>query len=237
MGKIPEYFIGYLWEKGRKERNQDALAFWWMNKKNKHSLMGVVCDGIGGLQEGENASTYVVRQLVSWFLSEGYCEKRISVMERRIRQLLYQLHTELKEYGQKKEIALGSTASLFIVKNKSLLWVHIGDSRIYYYKRGKVKRLTRDHKEKNGALNRAVGVGQWKLPDMGRIHLGKKERILICTDGFYRGMREEDLKILMARQGLESDTASRMLKQIYQKKRSMGESDDISALFLGFQEG
>ena len=34
--------------------------------------MAVICDGIGGLSKGEEASSYVVRQLTNWFMSEGY---------------------------------------------------------------------------------------------------------------------------------------------------------------------
>ena len=32
----------------------------------------MVCDGIGGLSKGEEASAYVVRQVSNWYMSEGY---------------------------------------------------------------------------------------------------------------------------------------------------------------------
>ncbi|MBR5577424.1 MAG: serine/threonine-protein phosphatase [Lachnospiraceae bacterium] len=236
MGRMPEYFVGCLWEKGKKEKNQDSLAFWWMNKNFHHCLLGVICDGIGGLSEGENASTYAVKQLVAWFLSEGYYEKNLRLLEKRIQQLLYQLHFEIKEYGREKRITLGTTISLFLVRDRQLLWVHFGDSRIYLLKKSKLIQLTRDHKENNGALNKALGTGEWALPDMGRIKLGNKDRILVCSDGFYRGLEMEEIRTLLKRNVRENETAERMLKLIYQKKCAMGERDDISAIFLGFRE-
>lgn len=234
MGK-QEYFMAHLWEKGKKEKNQDSLAFWWMNKKGHHCLLGIVCDGIGGLEEGENASTYAVKQIVAWFLSEGYRENKLSLLRQRIQQIAYQIHQELTSYGEERGISLGTTMTLFLVRDGKVLWAHWGDSRIYFLKRGKVKRLTTDHKEKKGALTRALGVGEWSLPEMGKVRLLKRDRILLCTDGFYRGLSEEEIKTVMARKIENNQTAERILKQIYQKKRSMGEKDDISVIYLGYR--
>ena len=62
--------------------------------------MGIICDGIGGLQEGENASGYVVRQMASWFFARGCRIRGKKKLETEINQLTFQIHEELKAYGE-----------------------------------------------------------------------------------------------------------------------------------------
>ena len=83
-----KYFSACLWERGKRKINQDSLAFWWVNKGKKNHFFGIVCDGIGGLMEGENASTYVVCQLVSWYMADGYRQHNKELIKKQIQQLL-----------------------------------------------------------------------------------------------------------------------------------------------------
>lgn len=232
-----EYFISYLWEKGKREVNQDAIAFWWMRKKKYHCMLGIVCDGIGGLKEGENASTYLVKHIVAWFLSEGYSEKRFRVIRYRLQQIFFQVHHELRRYGKEKNIETGTTATFFIIKGKRYLWGHCGDSRLYHFRGKKMKLVTRDHKDKRGILERAIGAGEWKLLDVGTGKLGRKDKLLLCTDGFYRGLGRDELYHFMEKEVKNDEAAERMLKLMLQKKQSMEEKDNISAIYLGYGGG
>ena len=228
-----EYFIGHLWDGGKRDINQDALGFWWMRKKKSHCFLGVICDGIGGLQEGENASTYVLKHIISWFLSEGYKEKRCSVIRYRIQQIFFQIHCELKNYGKEKNIETGTTVTFFIIKGKRYIWGHCGDTRLYHFRNKDIKLVTKDHKNRAGALERAIGVGEWQLLDIGIGRFRKKDKLLLCTDGFYRGVTKEDLKHFMEKEIEDCEKADRMLKLMLQKKQSMGEKDNISAIYFG----
>ena len=228
-----EFFCGHLWEKGKREKNEDSLAYWHMKKGNKHQILAIICDGIGGLAEGEQASSYVVRQIVNWFMTEGYKINKIKKVENRIQQLVYQLHEELKDYGKEKHIRLGTTMTLLWMENSRYLWVHCGDCRLYQIRKGKVRKLTQEHCEKNGAVNQAIGVGEWKLLAVGKGKIRLGEFFLLCTDGFYRKLDGEILSILAKRNVKEEEQVNRILKQIYQKKIFMGENDNISALCLG----
>lgn len=228
-----EYYVGHLWEQGKRERNQDALAFWWMRKKKCNCFLGIVCDGIGGLKEGENASSYLTKHVVAWFLSEGYREKRVSVIRYRLQQLCFQVHNELKKYGKEKGIQTGTTVTFFLIQKNRYIWGHCGDSRLYHFHKKKIRLITKDHKHKTGALERAIGTGEWKLLDMGVGRFRKKDKILLCTDGFYRGISNEDFNSFMEKEVRGSEEAQRMLKLIQQKKESMGEKDNISAIYFG----
>lgn len=222
-----------MWEKGYREKNQDSLAFWHLRKGKNHKVMAVLCDGIGGLEKGEEASSYVVRQLTNWFLSEGY-KMNLKKQKKMIQQLCFQIHQELVDYGSENIIRLGTTVAVVLMEDKKIIWLYSGDCRIYLLRKRKVKQLTEEHHDKNGNLNRAVGVGQWYLFCGGQKKLGKRERILICSDGFYRNLSKEELRIWNKKEIRNNEQADRMLKQIYQKKISAGEQDNISALYFGY---
>ena len=67
-------------------------------------------------------------------------------------------------------------------------------------------------------------------------HLDNNFEILVCSDGFYRNLDKEELRIWNQRMVDSNAKADRMLKQIFQKKISAGERDNISALYFGYTE-
>ena len=233
IGKRWNLFCGYLWETGTRERNEDSLAFWHMRSAKKEKVMAVICDGIGGLPQGEQASSYVVRQMANWFMSGGY---RLSSKRRQntVQSFLFQLHEEIREYGKDKGISLGTTATIVFMENYKLYWFHCGDCRLYLLRNRKVKQLTGEHQDRQGNLTRAIGVGSWNLLESGSLKLKKKDRILMCPDGLYRNLDKKELK-LWSEKAVDSDEqAGRMLKQLFQKKMSLGEKDNLSALYFGY---
>lgn len=206
-----------------------------MKKGRKQQVMAIICDGIGGLPQGEQASSYVVRQLANWFMSEGY-KLREQKQSKKLQQLCFQIHEEIKDYGQENSICLGTTATIVLMSNRKVRWFHIGDCRLYLVQDKRIKKLTAEHHEKNGHLNRAIGVGEWHLPLTGSRRLRKEDKFLLCTDGFYRNLDKEELRIWGKRK-IDSDVqADRMLRQMFQKKIALGEKDNISALYFGRTE-
>ena len=222
-----------MWEKGSREQNEDSLAFWHMKRGQKHRGMAVVCDGIGGLPQGEQASSYVVRQLANWFMTEGYKLKSVK-QQKVVQQLCFQIHKEIEDYGKENKIRLGTTIAVVLMDDRKIYWLYTGDCRFYLLRERIVKQLTIEHHDKKGNLNRAIGVGEWHLLSTGDRKIRNGDRFLLCTDGFYRNLDKEELRI-WNRRSIESDVqADRMLKQIFQKKISAGEKDNISALYFGY---
>lgn len=197
--------------------------------------MAVICDGIGGLPQGEEASSYVVRQLANWYMTEGY---RLNIKKQKnvLQQLCFQMHKEIKEFGIEKKVQLGTTVAVVLIENRKAYWFYTGDCRIYLIRNTKVRKLTKEHHDKAGNLNRAIGVGEWHLLCEDRRNIRKGDKFLLCTDGFYRNLAQEELRIWGKRK-MESDgQAERMLKQIFQKKINNGEKDNISAIYFGYMD-
>lgn len=226
-----QYLSACFWNIGCREKNEDSIAFWQLCQGKRNRILGVVCDGIGGLAEGENASGYVVRQLAAWFVTKGYKIQKKKKLKAALQQLFFQLHEDIREYGRRKGISLGTTVSFFVMIGNRYVWGQAGDSRLYGIYRGKVTRVSVDDKEPGGALTKAIGVGDWKAPTFGKGRLRKGEALLLCSDGFYRGFKKEELEACLGRKAETPEQAERRLRQLGQRKLAKGEQDNISALY------
>ena len=151
-----------------------------------------------------------------------------------LQQFLFQIHEEIKEYGKEIGSSLGTTVTLVLMDDFRVHWFHCGDSRLYLFRGRKVKRLTTEHQNKKGNLNRAIGVGEWRVLDSGRLRIRRKDKILLCSDGLYRNMDSKELQMWGQRKVENDEQARRMLKQLFQKKVSQGEKDNLSAIFFGY---
>ena len=60
----------YLWEKGECETNEDSLVLQQVETRVGTVTLAAVCDGVGGLKEGETASGYMAEMLIVWFYKE-----------------------------------------------------------------------------------------------------------------------------------------------------------------------
>ena len=79
-------------------------------------------------------------------------------------------------------------------------------------------------------------MGEWYLLCGGMGKIKKGEKLLLCTDGFYRNLDREELRVWGKRKVDSDRMADRMLRQIFQKKINGGERDNISALYFGYIE-
>ncbi|MDE6712349.1 MAG: protein phosphatase 2C domain-containing protein, partial [Lachnospiraceae bacterium] len=126
---------GCLYERGQRESNQDSIALHKIVTLYGETVLAVVCDGMGGMDEGETASGYVTERLSCWFYEELplLLERRLGMkwIARAIERKLFHLHIDLKEYGKRKRIVTGTTVSILLVIDKKYLICHLGDSVIY----------------------------------------------------------------------------------------------------------
>ena len=66
-----EYIAGYYTDKGIKKRiNQDSLCIRKAVYKGKQLMFAIVCDGMGGLTNGEEASAVVVHVFAEAFVKQ-----------------------------------------------------------------------------------------------------------------------------------------------------------------------
>ena len=125
-----------------RETNEDkAIAL--MHPKNKNIKLLAVADGMGGKEDGELASNYIVNSLEKWFKNKSIKTLNNTVeLEKLVKSYVKRLNTALvRKYGDNH---LGSTLTLAIINKKHTLFINCGDSRGYIYKKNELFQVTSD---------------------------------------------------------------------------------------------
>ena len=101
-----EYITNAYWEKGNVYPiNEDSLLLLQALTIRGRILLAAVCDGIGGMEQGECASGYLIEELITWFY-DGLIpavgkKKPIWVIKRSLQRKLYQIWRRIEIYGDK----------------------------------------------------------------------------------------------------------------------------------------
>ncbi len=216
--------------------NQDSIALQQAYTHYGRLFMATVSDGIGGLSEGENASGYICEKLIENFhrqlLPLAERGKGIKAFQRNLLRVFYEMRQNLARYGTERDIDLGATVSLLLLWKGKYLILHIGDSRIYLYRKNKRNVLTVDHRDKYGRLTKCMGSFPFQVPYMrvGKAH--GKSGFLLCTDGFYRKQSEESMGLLEPVQIDEEQQIDGRLGEMARWGMKRGEKDNMSAVYV-----
>lgn len=192
----------YWWRGCMGEVNQDSLTLQHATVQGSDVLLAAVCDGIGSLTASEQAGAIAVRQLTKWFtanllglLATGKrCEKELILLA--LQRQVYHIQELLLKFQQKHKLITGTTLSCLLICKGYYFVVHIGDSRIYtwkkrwYLRQPKLRRITMDDEDEKGRLTACLGV-ECRDPafyDIGKVKKGTV--FMLCTDGFYKGMKD-----------------------------------------------
>ena len=232
-------------DKGRyRGANQDTYACKVLSPQLAY---GVVCDGMGGEQGGEVASATACAQIVRSL--EGL---RSDMDSRSLSSLLESALTTanaivLEQAGKHAHLeGMGTTAVVAVVLGDRLYHCHVGDSRVYLLRGDTITRLTRDHTvvqvlmdrgeitaaeaevhPKRHYITRAVGVMDWQTPDFGETVLQAGDVVLLCSDGLYNMVDEEEL-------GRLGQQAARQIRPeiLINRANELGGIDNITAILI-----
>ena len=212
-------------ECGNRRRNEDAIGI-----RVEHDRTGlfVVCDGMGGLQKGDEASRCVVEAFLKCW-DEQKAKESISQMIEKATHLAKESvdNIDCRETG--------STMVLAAVNGNTLTMAHLGDSRGYLYRKGKgIVYQTKDHI--------TIGEEGWpyvskgffsfrdvEMPEIKEFKLENGDRILLCSDGVSGFIKEDELvKTCLAVTDIEK--ATEMLKAVCTSRSY----DNYSAIVIDF---
>lgn len=240
-----------------RETNQDSMCLKHALTDQGEVVMGVVCDGMGGLANGELASAEVVRAFSGWFEKElpqllkmADCEEEICY---RWERLIQEQNQNIVSYGRSRGTQLGTTATamIFLPGGRYIL-AHVGDTRAYRITQWSAEQLTVDHslaeqRFRAGELTRAeaeqhmdrnvlvrsVGALRTVKPDVSRGRAAAGECYLLCTDGFRHEITEDELFRSFAPDAVRDEAElSSVLERMTRLNIERGETDNISALAI-----
>lgn len=107
-----------------------------------------VADGLGGRQDGEKISNYVIKWIINWF--ENIDIQKINDISKLKTELMY-MRYDIKSNLDFSFIAATTLSLALIGKNKTLI-ANIGDSRIYTLENSHLQKETRDDSEVQNLL-------------------------------------------------------------------------------------
>ncbi|MGD9725507.1 MAG: protein phosphatase 2C domain-containing protein [Gammaproteobacteria bacterium] len=168
----------------------------------EHTVL-VLADGMGGHSGGNTASAIVVREFI-----ESY-QKKDGLVTDRLRESLDDANAGIASAisGDPKLAGMGSTLVAAVVSSKGLEWVSVGDSPLWLYRKGQLRRLNADHSmapvlndmvetglispedaqsdSKRHGLRSAVCGDRMKYVDVSSqpVALQTSDRILVASDG------------------------------------------------------
>lgn len=251
-----KFTVGYHTDAGlRKKINQDALLI--KTAKSPYGRIGlfVVCDGMGGLSSGELASGTVINEMGIWFDEILGHIKFDTVDEMDIYKFIcgqiMSLNDKIFEYGSMHNQRLGTTLTLCLFVDDKYYILHVGDSRAYKIV-DDVEQLTKDqtfvqrevdmgiitkeeaenHPRRN-VLLQCIGAKREMEPVMITGELKGNEVFLICSDGFYRKIsNDEILNELRWSKLNNSEEISNKVKNFIELVKSREERDNITGIIV-----
>lgn len=238
-----------------RKSNQDALIIKTAVAGGKKIAMGAVCDGVGGLSHGERASCEAARQLSDWFDYEipqimGQ-EEEEEILFNRWKQLVAEINGKIYAFGQQNSTSLGTTMTAILIWDKQYFIAHVGDSRAYEITSG-VRQITEDHSflarevrcgrmteeearkdKRSNLILQCLGAREQVNPDFFRGNVNGLVTFLLCSDGFWHCISNEELYGYFSPECLDSaETIRENTVKMTELAKQRGERDNISVLVL-----
>ncbi len=209
---------------------------------NDVEQLWAVSDGMGGHNCGDYASQWVVEQLANYRKSPQTGGSLPT-----LRKILEQSNQHLVDKATVERAGIiGCTVAILSIHGAQVICSWSGDSRIYRYRGGQLLQLTRDHSlqsqtedrdliqcpeapEINGELlTNAIGGESELHVEHCMYSLHQADKFLICTDGLYKEVSDDEIKKILA----SSTDASDVLAKLSTLYNSRGARDNMGLVYV-----
>jgi len=158
---------------GKRKLNQDRMNYSY----TRDALMMVVADGMGGHPNGEVAAQIAVQVVTDAFTSAA----RTTLVDpfQFLSRTLSQAHLAINEHVNDHDLAEAprTTCVVCIVQDNVAYWAHVGDSRLYAIRNGRVLAQTRDHSQVQ------LMVEQGLIEPADAVNHPARNRVYSCLGG------------------------------------------------------
>lgn len=232
---------------GTRESNQDRVSV----AVAQEAALLIACDGMGGHADGEAAAEIAQRSM-----SERFTQSQLPLLDPLgfLHLSLGVAHQGIVVYGSQVPIELRprATCAVCVVQQSSAYWAHVGDSRVYHLRAGRVCDRTRDHSHVELLVREGViSAGQVQnhpmrnfvesclggeaiLPEMAissRHALLPGDVLLVCTDGFWANLDEAMIASAFVTLGLSlGDTLEALASQALLNAGAASDNTSVAAL-------
>ncbi len=213
---------------GSRSRNEDFLAI----EHLRGSWCLVLSDGAGGHDDGARAAQLAVERILTGFRSRPPADAGD------LSELVLDAHDAVVA-GQRQmsatpaRSAMHTTVVVLSIDTSAgvALWGHVGDSRLYQWREGRLNAVTRDdsllqsvldtglvdaarmHQIPNrGVLLAALGSAEEAVPHVSEpFELQHSDAFLLCSDGWWNGLEPQIISNLLSGASTPEDWLDAMI--------------------------
>ena len=205
-----------------------------------------VFDGVGGQRAGEVASQTAAETIEEALTHRSTNSSSSVELIRRAIEFANRDVFELAESDPAYK-TMATTIALIHIDERRVTVAHVGDSRVYRLEEGHFYRETVDHTDLNddiragriareqaaelasrNVINRALGVESKVEVEIKSITVRDGARFLLCSDGIYRHMSDEEIARVLA-ENKDSQRAADELQRIVHQR---GADDNLTAIVV-----
>lgn len=228
---------------GNRVVNEDRIGV----AEHDNAVLLVMADGMGGYRGGQIASKAMVNRMLREFKRSKLPTNDPTTF---LKELIADAHLAVLRAGSEQypPIEPRTTCVVCLIQEGNAWWAHVGDSRLYFFRGGKPFIRTTDHSKieemlRKGKLSkeemeshpqrhlvtRCIGFQKHPpIPTVSeKIPLEKYDMLLLCSDGFWGPLSEENMADNLTQNSL-TEAVERMAYQA--EFRSYPEADNISVV-------
>ncbi len=198
---------------GPRPYNQDRLAYSY----SKEALLLVVADGMGGHRHGEVAAQFAVKMLTDEFQKNAL--PSLKDPELFLRTQILHIHNAIDKIRLKNGLLESPRTTIVaaIVQHNHIVSAHVGDSRLYHFRKNQLIFRTEDHSlvqmlYRNGSITKSEMHAH---PDKHKIYnciggdtpplvqvnsktpLREGDTIVLCTDGVWSNFDDNEINDIL----------------------------------------
>jgi protein phosphatase len=235
-----------------RSHNEDSIAV-----APAHGLV-VLADGMGGYNAGEVASgmatTVIIAEMQQILASAApyQIDPRTNqeIAKRLVREQVLKANTSIYQAAQSQPqyAGMGTTLVVALFYDNRVLVAHLGDSRMYLQRQGKLKQITRDHSllqeqidsglitqeqakhaQHKNLVTRALGIDPSVEPEIREYATRPGDLYLLCSDGLNDMVDDEDIAMTLQALGANLNLAA---QQLVQMANDNGGRDNVSVILV-----
>ena len=244
---MKKYLTGrffYRTDVGKVRLNNEDQAIALTNASG--NVLLIVCDGMGGQNKGDLASSLAIKTIVTFFknrkgfLNSYFARLWVGKVIREANKSIYEQSQSNPNYQ-----GMGTTITLLLIIKDVAIMGHVGDSRCYFLKsHHELVQMSEDqtyvgyllrtgqitpeealtHPKRHVLMN-ALGVYPSASIDI-KVFPYLNEEVLLCSDGLYNNVPIEDITAIVK----GSDSVDQKVNELIAIGNKNGGSDNIAVV-------
>jgi PPM family protein phosphatase len=211
-----------------------------------HGFLGVVADGVGGMDLGEVASATAISVITEEFAKAQSGAMLIGLLPRLIQRANSAVHdnSHSPEHRGRK---MATTVVACALRYDQAIVSHVGDSRCYLIRNGTARQVTQDHtlvneQRKVGLISteeiatsdarhvliRSLGPEMFVAPDTSALALLPGDVLVLCTDGLHDEMSEAEIATIAS----QKKDAGQIARELVARAVEIDGGDNTTAMVM-----